>query len=80
MDINFDVLLTFSISIPLSGNFEPPGAKLVASYVAEHDRETDPRWVAIKAAELKLQAAGPTGAVVRFSARSRTVTCLNIDW
>jgi len=40
-----------------SGKFEPPGAKTVTSYVIEREKENDPRWIALKAAQLRAQKA-----------------------
>lgn len=41
----------------LSGKFEPPGAQSISAYVATYDRETDPRWQAIKVAERRAEEA-----------------------
>lgn len=52
-----------------TGKFEPPGASAVSNFVAEYDREHDPRWLAVKAAELRAERAemaavqAPTAAV-----------------
>lgn len=45
----------------LSGAFEPPGSKAVAEFVQQHERETDPRWIAVRIAEERAKAAGGAG-------------------
>jgi len=40
-----------------SGKFEPPGSSLVNDFVIQYDRHTDPRWLAVKAAEDRADAA-----------------------
>jgi len=47
----------YSFSFLFSGNFEPPGARAVASFVNEYDRETDPRWLAVKEAGRRAERA-----------------------
>lgn len=41
----------------VSGDFAPPGANAVAMFVSEYDKVSDPRWQAIKAAEIKASKA-----------------------
>jgi hypothetical protein len=55
LPLNVNSCLYFSFLF--SGNFEPPGAKAVASFVNEYDRETDPRWLAVKEAGLRAERA-----------------------
>ena len=40
-----------------SGNFEPPGARAVNAFVAQHDKVNDPRWMAVKIAQQRAEAA-----------------------
>ncbi|KAL7409036.1 hypothetical protein BDY24DRAFT_242911 [Mrakia frigida] len=44
-----------------SGAFEPPGSKAVAEFIQQHERETDPRWIAVRIAEERAKAAGGAG-------------------
>src|SRR5271170_606 len=46
-----------TISSIFSGNFEPPGSKALQDFVREHDIETDPQYLALKAAQLKAEKA-----------------------
>jgi len=40
-----------------TNNFEPPRARALEAYVAQYDKETDPRWHAVKAADLRVAKA-----------------------
>jgi len=52
----------YTLSISFSGNFEPPGTAAVSTFVAEVEKEYDPRWQAVKAAERRAQMAEKAAA------------------
>jgi len=75
-----------------SGNFEPPGSAAVTTFVTEMEKEYDPRWQAVKAAERRVQMAektatqAPAGTLSKFTILNNkpNVTCLkfvpNFQW
>jgi hypothetical protein len=63
----------YAFPLSFSGNFEPPGAVAVSTFVTEYEKELDPRWQAVKAAEIRAERAeraaiqAPAGKVVSWS-------------
>jgi hypothetical protein len=60
-----------------SGNFEPPGAKAVNAFVAQHDKVHDPRWMAVKIAQERAEAAEKYAA--ENVNAGMLVLCLNLN-
>jgi hypothetical protein len=56
--LHSDLYVLFTtFAFRLSGNFEPPGAASLSTFVNEYEKELDPRWQAVKAAERRVEMA-----------------------
>jgi hypothetical protein len=53
---------------PISGSFEPPGAQAVAQFVSEYEKANDPRWQAVKVAQVAADKAKAETAKARKEA------------